>query len=159
MKNYVDRRTGRYIHTRLQEAKSYVWVCSPYIDTKYVDILLDLAARGIEVRLISSNRQTGFYLRNYLKEKSSLPGTFHSLVLTGSDFVHAKLYVIDDNYALDGSVNLTQNGLWNQPNYIHIHQLREEVAVVKDTFNRIWDYNSHKPATSNPEGRPLPPEG
>lgn len=149
MKNYVDKRTGRYIQTKLQDAKTSAWVCTTYIDTEYVDILIDLAAKGVEVRLISSNKQTGFNLKDYLKEKPNLPAAFKHLVLTGSDFVHARLYIIDSNYAVDGSVNLTKNGLWNQPNYIHIHQLREEVSVVKDTFNKIWDYDSaSRPASS-----------
>lgn len=142
MRNYVDRCTGRYIHARLNNAEKSAWICTPYIDKKYAEILISLAKSNVEVKLIATNRQTGFYLRNYVTSQSP-PPNFKALIPTGTDFVHAKLYIIDDEYAIDGSVNLTANGLWNQPNYVHIHESKEEINIVKDTFNRIWNYNSN----------------
>jgi phosphatidylserine/phosphatidylglycerophosphate/cardiolipin synthase-like enzyme len=149
MRNYVDRCTGRYIHARLNNAEKSAWICTTYIDKKYAEILISLAKSDVEVKLISTNKQTGFFLRNYIASQSP-PPNFKSMILTGTNFVHAKLYIIDDEYAIDGSVNLTANGFWNQPNYIHIHESKEEVNVVKDTFNRIWNYNSNKSQGSSP---------
>lgn len=143
MRNYVDRHTGRYIHSRLNDAKTSAWICSPYIDKKYLDMLIELASGNIDVRLITTNRQSGYNVREYLKQNQTNLNSFHPLILTGDDYVHAKLYIIDDDCAIEGSVNLTSNGLWNQPNYVHVHESQEEVRIVKDTFNRIWNYNSN----------------
>ena len=140
MKSYVDRRTGKYIHSRLRDAVKSVFICTPYIDEKYIGELANLSKRNVLVKLISGNRQTNFTLKEHLKKCEINHQCFQHIIASGKDFIHAKIMIIDNNYAVDGSANLTKNGLWEQVNYIHVYQ-GEEVRQIVDVFEKIWTYN------------------
>jgi phosphatidylserine/phosphatidylglycerophosphate/cardiolipin synthase-like enzyme len=140
MRSYVDRQAGNYIHTKLKNAKDYAYICSPYIDRRYLNEIIALANK-IPVKLITTDRQKGFYLKSYLTSNLTQPNHLQSLISKNSDIIHAKIYVIDDKYAVDGSANLTDNGLWHQVNYLHQYDKPEEVAEIKKVFERIWDFN------------------
>lgn len=143
MRSYVDRRAGRYIHSKLKTAKKSVYICTPYIDQKYVDELIMLANRQILVKLVSSSKQAYFDLRDYLLSSTIDYLYFKHLIVPKTDFVHAKILVIDNCYAVDGSANLTKNGLWDQVNYIHVYEDPKEIQEVINAFEKIWKFNKY----------------
>ena len=139
MKDYVGLGMGKYISYRLFNAKKYAYVCSPYIDQYYADAILDLAEKGVLVKIIASDKQAGgFSLVDYFEDNyEGGEDNFDCITLDGDGFVHSKMYVVDDNYAVDGSANLTYNGLWNQVNNVHVYETLSEVQNVKRTFEKI----------------------
>ena len=50
---------GKYIAYRLFNAKKYAYICSPYIDQYYADAILELAEKGVLVKVIASDRHAG----------------------------------------------------------------------------------------------------
>ena len=141
MRSYVDRRAGRYIHSKLRSASRSAYICTPYIDQKYIDELVSLTQRKILVKLISGSSQKSFNLKDYLRSCPIDYQNFKHVVTPRTDFVHAKIVIIDEKYAVDGSANLTKNGLWEQVNYVHVYDTEGEVRQVIDAFDKIWTYN------------------
>lgn len=141
MRSYVHKKAGGYIHSKLKTASKSVYICTPYIDQKYVDELVSLTIRNVLVKLISGSRQSNFNLKEYLHSCAIDYRYFQHVITPKRDFVHAKIFIIDEKYAVDGSANLTKNGLWEQVNYIHVYDETEEVQKVIGDFNKIWRYN------------------
>ncbi|RLI28276.1 hypothetical protein DRO58_02500 [Candidatus Bathyarchaeota archaeon] len=54
------------------------------------------------------------------------------------EFIHAKIYVIDDEYAVTGSANLTYEGMWKNTEHITVYETAEEVMRVKSDFIHLW---------------------
>lgn len=155
MRDYLGTGMGKHLVYRLFNAKKYAYICSPYIDYKYSGAILKMADRGIPIKLVTTDRQpSGFYASEYFGKyyRDSKNKDLEVLLIGGEGFVHSKLYVIDDSYAVDGSANLTYAGLWNQVNNIHVYDTSEEVQNLKSSFEKIWDYNSLR--TINQESRP-----
>lgn len=157
MRDYVGTGMGKYLAYKLFNASKYAYICSPYIDQKYAGAIVQMAKRGIPIKLITTDRQAGgLYLSDYFGGyyRKSKDNDFEVLMVEGEGFVHSKMYVVDDDFAVDGSANLTYAGLWNQVNNIHVYDTPEEVSRIKNTFDKIWDYNNlestgHKPSKQN----------
>jgi phosphatidylserine/phosphatidylglycerophosphate/cardiolipin synthase-like enzyme len=142
MKDYVGTGMGKYIAHKLFNAKKYAYICSPYIDRYYADAILGLAEKGVLVKVMATDRQAGgFSLLDYFEDSYDGGENFDCITIDGEGFVHSKIYVVDDAYAVDGSANLTYSGLWNQVNNIHVYDTSTEVQNVKRSFEKIWDYN------------------
>lgn len=136
---------GKYIVKKLFNAEKYALICSPYIDEYYADAILRLAERGISVKVIASNRQAGrLYLEEFFEEYEGKDENFDYILVDGEGFVHVKLYVIDGNYAADGSPNLTRAGMWNNVEHLNVYESYEEVQNLKKSFEKIWEYNERE---------------
>lgn len=53
-------------------------------------------------------------------------------------FVHAKIYIIDNESAVSGSANLTYSGLHSNVESLSIAETQEEVQQFEMEFRRIW---------------------
>jgi len=142
---------GKYIACKLFNAQNYAFICSPYIDQYYAEAILKLAKRGIKVRVISTDKQAGgFYLADYFdRHAESLGDNFDYLIFEKGDnnFIHSKMYIIDDKYAVDGSCNLTKAGLWQNVEHVNVYPFPNEVHSIKKSFEKIWRYNGGQQST------------
>ena len=118
------RRVGKsVIQNMLYGAAKYVWMTSPYliIDNDLCTDLENTALRGVDVRIIVP----------HIPDKKIIFGMtqsfYHRLLEAGvkiyeyePGFVHAKSYLVDDEYAMIGTINLDyrslvhhfENGIW-----------------------------------------------
>ncbi len=94
-------------------------------------------------------------IRKFVKSDvgSQSKGTpqFEALIVksrdTRSDYgIHAKVYVIDGDYAVTGSANLTVNGLSNNIELLIIHD-PSEAPEIESKFNEIWALYEREPNT------------
>ena len=136
---------GKYIAYKLFNAQNYAYICSPYIDQYYAEAILKLARRGVNVKVISTDKQAGgFYLGDYFEQQAgSIGNNFDYLIFEKdyNNFIHAKMYVIDNKYAVDGSCNLTRAGLWNNVEHVNVYDFADEVQAIKESFEKIWRFN------------------
>jgi len=145
VKTFDGKEMGKHIAYKLFNASKYAYICSPYIDQYYAEAILRMAKRGVIVRVISTGRQAGsFSLGDYFEQEAdSIGDNFDYLIFEKSDnnFIHAKMYIIDDKYAIDGSCNLTKAGLWNNVEHLNVYDFEDEVQSIKKSFEKIWRYN------------------
>ena len=119
-----ERRVGKsVIQNMLAGATRYAWMTSPYliIDNDLCVSLENAALRGVDVRIIVP----------HIPDKKLVFGMtrsfYHRLMVAGvkiyeyePGFVHAKSYLVDDAYAMIGTINLDyrslvhhfENGVW-----------------------------------------------
>ena len=53
-------------------------------------------------------------------------------------YLHVKLYVFDDKFAVVGSANLTESGMWNNIEHIVIFDNPEEIQTIRSDFLKLW---------------------
>ena len=119
-----SRPVGKDLFINLiNQAESYVYITTPYliIDYALTDALKCAALRGVDVRIITPAVPDKKRIK--IMTKSAYPALMESGVrifeyLPG--FIHEKLMVVDDRYAVVGTINLDyrslvhhfEDGLW-----------------------------------------------
>ncbi|MEM3736624.1 MAG: phospholipase D family protein [Candidatus Bathyarchaeia archaeon] len=164
MRSYLGTNVGTYIENQLLGAKKYVKICSPWISPIYASRLVDLAKRGVNVWVMlqirgkpNSQNETFDVSRksyNILKEKGGILKRVIGFLKKektepilriiavdsekyGFDLAHAKIYVVDGEYAVVGSVNLTETGLWKNLEYILVFE-GSDAKVIEEDYDRLW---------------------
>lgn len=139
-----QRRVGKsVIQNMLSGATRYAWMTSPYliIDNDLCTDLENAALRGVDVRIIVP----------HIPDKKLVFGMtqsfYHRLMAAGvriyeykPGFIHAKSYLVDDECAMIGTINLDyrslvhhfENGVW----MYRCESIRDLKADIEDTLNK-----------------------
>ncbi len=145
-----ERRVGKsVIQNMLSAATNYAWMTSPYliIDNDLCTDLENAALRGVDVRIIVP----------HIPDKKLVFGMtqsfYHRLMAAGvriyeyePGFIHAKSYLVDDKYAMIGTINLDyrslvhhfENGVW----MYGCQCIGDLKADMEDTLNKSIEVNS-----------------
>ena len=139
-----ERRVGKsVIQNMLAGATRYAWMTSPYliIDNDLCTDLENAALRGVDVCIIVP----------HIPDKKLVFGMtqsfYHRLMSAGvriyeyePGFIHAKSYLVDDNQAMIGTINLDyrslvhhfENGVW----MYECESIKDLKADIEDTLNK-----------------------
>lgn len=141
MKTFVGTNAGDILLKKLFNSSKSVLICSPWISFEYAEKINDLVEKGIDVKIILSGDEHDDYKKTLklFKEKKNKSNNKFNYKIAINKFVHAKIYVIDDEYGLTGSVNLTRNGLWDNVEHLVTCDEPDEVAQMKKDFFSIWE--------------------
>ena len=141
-----EREVGkRAIIDLVNQARRYVYITSPYLIIGYelIDALVGAAERGVDVRIILPHTAD----KKFIKAMSR--ATYPSLISRGvriyeytPGFIHQKLFVVDDEYLLIGTINLDyrsfahhyEDAVWiyNSPTVFDARRDIEEVISVSE---------------------------
>ena len=138
------RRVGKsVIQNMLAGATRYAWMTTPYliIDNDLCTDLENAALRGVDVRIIVP----------HIPDKKLIFGMtrsfYHRLMVAGvkiyeyePGFIHAKSYLVDDNQAMIGTINLDyrslvhhfENGVW----IYNCESIKDLKADIEDTLDK-----------------------
>ena len=119
-----QRRVGKsVIQNLLGSATRYAWMTSPYliIDSDLCTDLENAALRGVDVRIIVPHipdKKLVFAMTRSFYSRLMAAGV--KLYEYAPGFIHAKSYLVDDDYAMIGTINLDyrslvhhfENGVW-----------------------------------------------
>ncbi|MDE6789164.1 MAG: hypothetical protein K2J47_07595 [Ruminococcus sp.] len=119
-----DKEVGKaVIMNMLNQAKQYVYITTPYliIDNELCQAIENAAVRGIDVKIVTP----------HIPDKKIVFGmtrsSYRRFIDSGADiyeytpgFIHAKMYLSDDEIAMIGTINLDyrslvhhfENGVW-----------------------------------------------
>lgn len=101
---------------------------------------MNLSKKGIEVRLITSKVDYNIKSLELLKACEN-PSLLY-LVLDKENektvFIHAKIYLIDQKYAVSGSANLTFSGFNTNVESLSIAETELEVQQIERDFMNLW---------------------
>ena len=115
----IGQGIGKEVVERIMSAKRRVWVISPFISSKYSEILASKIDEGVDVRVITTS-------------DVNLP------VTRIGKFTHAKVYIIDD-VCFWGSMNLTENGVERNVEVIEKVTDPDKVAKFEEEFLNLWE--------------------
>jgi len=123
----VGVEAGRELMKALREARSRVWIASPFISCSVACKILPRDVDGRVVTLPDSEVVTSGCLSEL--------GCYEVRVLEG---LHAKMYLVDGR-AFVGSANLTEGGLFrNFELLIEIYESEEMFSQLVNLFQVLW---------------------
>lgn len=136
-------QSGRYVVEQIFGARTYALICSPYISSEYAYGITKLAGRGVLVKVLTSDKiiEPDFHIRQFFAEAKKVQGldTLKTLVISHRlSFEHSKMYIVDDQYAVMGSANLTKVRMWENGETIDIYRTHREVQSAKEAFESAW---------------------
>ena len=133
-----DEAVGETVYLNLiNKAKRYVYITTPYLilSTEMLTALTSAAKCGVDVRIITPHVPDKWYVHAVSRSH------YQPLIEAGvkiyeytPGFIHAKTFVVDDNYAVVGTINLDYRSL-----YLHFEcavwmYQTPSVAQVRDDF-------------------------
>ena len=138
------RRVGKsVIQNMLSGATRYAWMTSPYliIDNDLCTDLENAALRGVDVRIIVPHipdKQIIFSMTQSFYPRLMDAGV--KIYEYEPGFIHAKSYLVDDEYAMIGTINLDyrslvhhfENGVW----MYRCKAVQALKADIEDTFSK-----------------------
>jgi phosphatidylserine/phosphatidylglycerophosphate/cardiolipin synthase-like enzyme len=137
----------------LPKAENFVWIATANIKNTtlqykgqfipFVDLMAILAARGVSFRIIHSEIPSNPFRTRYeqLDSKGLLSAAVEFLHCIR---MHSKVFIVDGEYALVGSANLTGAGIGaksaNKRNFEigFVFEGREESEMFLEYFDYIW---------------------
>jgi phosphatidylserine/phosphatidylglycerophosphate/cardiolipin synthase-like enzyme len=158
LKTYVGRGAGAFIENQFFAAPqtSFLLICSPWISPKYAQYLIDFARRGINVKIITGDSNLNTETLRLFREattpprdwlgrtpKDWTPPLLDMIVIHEHD-IHAKIYA-KEGYAVVGSANLTEQGLWKNAEHIVIFEGEEAEQIINDFGTLYQLYKEHPP--------------
>ena len=99
----------------MTRAKEYVYITTPYliIDAEMMTALCNAAKQGIDVRIITPHIPDKWYVHAVTRSN------YDQLLQSGvkiyeytPGFIHAKTFIVDDEYAVIGTINLDYRSLF-----------------------------------------------
>ena len=133
----------------LSQAQDYVYMMSPYliIDNELCEAMENAAIRGVDVRIITPHipdQKIVFVMTRSHYQRLMNAGV--KIYEYEPGFVHAKVYLSDDKYAIVGTINLDyrslvhhfENGVWM---YKHeaLEQIKEDVVHTMEQSLEMSD--------------------
>ena len=133
-----DEAVGETVYLNLiNKAKRYVYITTPYLilSTEMLTALTSAAKCGVDVRIITPHVPDKWYVHAVSRSH------YQTLIEAGvkiyeytPGFIHAKTFVVDDDYAVVGTINLDYRSL-----YLHFEcavwmYQTPSVAQVRDDF-------------------------
>lgn len=133
-----DEAVGESVYLNLiSRAKQYIYITTPYlvVDTEVMSALCNAAKQGIDVRIITPYIPDKWYVHEVTRSN------YEPLLEAGvriyeytPGFIHGKNFVVDDVYAVVGTINLDYRSL-----FLHFEcgvwlYKTESVAQVKKDF-------------------------
>ena len=111
-----NESVGENVYLNLiNNAKEYVYINTPYLllDHEMITALSQAAKRGIDVRILTPHHGDKWYVHGVTR------ANYWALIDDGvkiyeytPGFVHAKTFVVDDEYAVVGTINLDYRSLY-----------------------------------------------
>ena len=166
METYVGRGAGAHIEKQLFSSNDYAFICSPWITSEFARRIIQMVERGTQCRVITSDKIAGDsnksldLLRDFVKPKKDYlgrtkkdwsPPPFDYKIIA-EKFVHAKMYISDGKYAVTGSANLTESGLWRNIEHVIIINNPKDVEKLEDDFEHLWSYYERKEIVDESSG-------
>jgi hypothetical protein len=136
---------GKYIEPILFNAKKNLDVLCPYISPTYANKLVELASKGVKVRVITWMPKKED--KEYSFQKESLKILKENLWLKNlsarvedkpeTKLIHDKTYIVD-NIVLTGSFNLTESAFYGNFERAEIKLYPQTIATEKAQFEELW---------------------
>ncbi|WP_343348491.1 cardiolipin synthase [Terrisporobacter petrolearius] len=139
----VNEPIGETVYLNLiNKAKNYIYINTPYliIDNEMATALKIASKSGVDVRIVTPHIPDKWFVHAVTKSY------YHSFIKDGikiyeytPGFMHSKTFVVDDEYAVVGSINLDFRSL-----YLHFEcgawlYKTDSVLKVKDDFNETLE--------------------
>ncbi|MEM4000230.1 MAG: phospholipase D-like domain-containing protein [Saccharolobus sp.] len=136
---------GKYVEPIIFGAKKNLDVLCPYISPPYADKLIQLASRGVKVRVITwmpkkEDKEYEFQKESLRLLKKNLSTNLLVKVEDKPEIrlMHDKTYIAD-NIVLTGSFNLTESAFYGNFERVEIKLRPETIDSEKKQYEALWE--------------------
>lgn len=146
---FKNRVAKIMIMNMLSQAQDYVYMMSPYliIDNELCQAMENAAMRGIDVRIITPHipdKKLIFVMTQSHYKRLMDAGV--KIYEFEPGFIHAKVYLSDDKYAIVGTINLDyrslvhhfENGIWMYKHEV-IEQIKDDMYATMGMSIKMTD--------------------
>jgi phosphatidylserine/phosphatidylglycerophosphate/cardiolipin synthase-like enzyme len=147
VETHIEIGVGKYIQEKFSKAQNKILVSTPIISLPLAKELVTYLEKGINIKIIlseASDNQTKKsidFLQIHSKKSNSNKGILEIKIVDfiQAALIHAKIYIIDEKFAIIGSANLTEDSFFDLPEYIIIHEETDTILQITNNFFEIWD--------------------
>jgi len=131
----------RVIYSLVNSAKRSIHVAVYDIDNMELAVaLVDARDRGVEVKVVSDERNSGERAIRYLIKKR-IPVVFDNR----ENFMHDKFAVVDGEFVITGSANWTDKGLFFHDNNVVVIHSKSISSAYEKEFSEMFDMHLFGP--------------
>ena len=145
-KTHLGKNTGEILQKEILSAKESLLISSPGISLFIGEKILKKSQNGIKTRIITSenggadSQETNHLALETLKKNNGHKFLEYKIIKSQkTELIHPKIYIIDNKCAIVGSANLTKNGFYNYVEFIQIFRDAEEIKIIKNDFEKLWN--------------------
>ena len=146
METHVGRNLGKFIEKEILSAKESLLISSPGISHFIGEKIFEQCQKGIKTKILTSedggsdSQKTNKLAMQLLKDRNNQQFLEYKIVESQKiEVIHPKIYIIDNDCAIVGSANLTKNGFYNFVEFIHLFRDEEEIKMIKNDYQKLWD--------------------
>ena len=153
MRRHIGIGVGKYIEKEFEKAENSVWLASPTITPNIAKKIINIAKKGIKIRIITSSRITeeseqaniliSKFCKDEIENKSESVINLKIINHNQVPMIHAKIFVFDQKTVIMGSVNLAENHFWEYAEYIWVVDESEYVDQTIKDYETLWSSYSH----------------
>lgn len=152
METHIGKGVGKFIENELFSAKKYLLIASPVISFNLGKRIFEMLRNGVNIRIITSEKageeaeKTNLLANELTKTKlEERKGNLDYKIVSQKEvaLMHAKIFVIDGKCAIIGSANLSENSFWNFAEYILISREPEQIRIIENDFEKLWNTFSY----------------
>ncbi len=131
VKLLIGYRVGSKLQNSISSASKRLWIMTPFISIRYLDLLENALYRNVDLRLIVDEDSEA---RQYIEtRRTNLEHRTRAL-----KNLHAKIYIVDDTAYL-GSANLTESSLEiNLEVLVVFKSSDEEFNDILRIYEMLW---------------------
>ncbi len=127
--------------TSIYEAKERVWIVTPYFapDSSLMDALVIAKHRGVDVKIVLPKKSDNFLVdiasSGFLRElqKEDIEVRYYK-----NKMMHAKVYLIDMEYAILGSSNFDARSFFYNFEVVSFFYTKEDILQVKEWIEALF---------------------
>lgn len=150
MQSHIGIGVGKYLENEFDDTKESLWLISPIITKKIAEKIIDIANKGVKIRILTNPRVTSeseyanILLKNFItakrNQKPNSETSIEQKIVNPNEIpmVHVKLYIVDKRKAIIGSVNLGERHFWDYAEYLCIFDEPDVVNKAISDFEKLW---------------------
>lgn len=148
METHIGVGVGKYIEKEFDNAKKSLYIATPTLTQNFAQKLISMVESGIQIKIITSSRinpeteLSNVMLRKYIRNRqgSSEMAQISQKIVSQKEIpmIHVKLYIVDDECAILGSVNLGENHFWKYAEYVWIIREPDLVNIAINDYEKLW---------------------
>lgn len=132
-----------WILREIEKTRNTLRISSPWISPNIVEeYLLPLLSRGIKIEIITRRDLLNVVHMKALKILKEWSKSYRNLKLYIVDNLHAKMIIIDDKVAFEGSLNLTWRGIYENVELVREYRERGLIERFNQEFERLKNLSS-----------------
>lgn len=137
----IDSVSRNVYLNMIKTAINYIYITTPYfiVDREFMNCLINASLSGVKVYIVVPNIYDKFFVNEVSKSYyNDLINSGIKVILYTSGFIHCKMMIVDDNFAVVGTINFDYRSFYlNYENGVFLYKCSCIDDMKKDFLNLV----------------------